>query len=503
MMRTNVYAILLAALVVGITIFVQPSKADHSSLFGIVARNLILGDPITVCSDYPNATQTAIGVINSALYIRGDYTEKPVLEFKSASHPLTACPQEKIDPETGISYDDRIASIVILATKYLRMEIDGVNYNCGIGLLACTPVYRSEIQNRDENKYTFVNRVPILIKTEQTDPKSVAFPKSTDFLSASNTLFEGLVTVIAHELGHVLGLAHFGDTESEREKCVGEKPTRSSDVSSCTGPALMFSPADHSTCGVLVFNKNRSGIVTSVKYRRPITNSPDTRLPRDNQTPPDRGTPYAIFTNKDLNAYQRAYQPDVVRGTTSTPVNVRLPSGVAKSIVKSASITPQRGSVGNVEFAWERLIDGIHVEKHFGIFRYTIDPRTGEEGWEELRTSLNEAEGSVTIQNQPSGYRIFAVASVTHAYQTTYDPHGPSVRATVNVGGATAPPTSCALSVDLEPDVAVPEANRSVRETGGCGGRLKVNAPSPTSLYVFTGWGAPCASMGTDRKSVV
>ena len=157
-----------------------------------------------------------------------------------------------------------------------------------------------------------------------------------------------------------------------------------------------------------------------------------------------------------------------------------------------------------MDFAWEKPPDSIHVVKHFGIFRYDIDPQTGEEQWMELRTSLNENESSITIRNQPSGYRTYAVVSVTHAYLkddtragVVTTPFGPGVMATVNVGGATAPPTSCTLSVDLEPDVAVPEANRSVRETGGCGGRLKVNAPSPTSLYVFTGWGAPCASIGT------
>ena len=157
-----------------------------------------------------------------------------------------------------------------------------------------------------------------------------------------------------------------------------------------------------------------------------------------------------------------------------------------------------------MQFTWEGPPNGIHVEKRFGIFRYDIEPAMGVVLWRTLTTSRNEDQSSVTVSQQPSGYRIYAVVSETDAYLKddirdgiVTTPFGPGVMAMVNVGGATAPPVSCTLSIRLNLSAAVPVASRSVRSTGACGERLTVNAPQPNSGYVFTGWGAPCASMGT------
>ena len=174
---------------------------------GIVARNVSIGESIEVCSQmFPTATAAAVSAWNRA------------------TKPLTIVPLFSFQPtftNCGELAPDRLASIIIQSSTE----------NCGneSSLYSCTAYYvpPNKILN------TFINKTTLHMRT--------AYTSNHD--SPSSASYGPLVRDIGHELGHAIGLAHYGCVESDAKSAHGSEVLGSQ-------PAIMNWVNTNDSCNV-------------------------------------------------------------------------------------------------------------------------------------------------------------------------------------------------------------------------------------------------------------
>ena len=160
--------------------------ADHEAHRDHIARNIIIGTTIRVCSrGYDNATAAAVNIINSSLYKakKGTYyTNAPVYEFR----PWSECqhPANTAEPK------DRILDVIVVDTA----SSDKTNW-CSSGAPAC--VKRMHIQQSSAPYYSYTGQMRISIMSDRMYPTSVDVE--------SDPLHPALIRTVTHELLHPLG----------------------------------------------------------------------------------------------------------------------------------------------------------------------------------------------------------------------------------------------------------------------------------------------------------
>lgn len=153
--------LLVGVIAVGLLIVQRNVEADHKeaglSKSVVIARNLVIGDPIDVCSDaYPAATKIAISHWNDFLSI---------VAFRWKANDLSQCEKES-NSSQGIS-----------------------------SLIVSNDHDTAKRTSRDIREWhTFYNQFHV-----HMDP--VKYPQ--------NNTGDELVLVVTHELGHVLGLGDY------------------------------------------------------------------------------------------------------------------------------------------------------------------------------------------------------------------------------------------------------------------------------------------------------
>ena len=173
-----------------------------------IAKNVLDAAPITICSsDYPNATQQAVTLWNSAT---SSYTNADLFAF---SHADTNC--------TGTN-TRRIAHVIVKWTPIAS----GSDIPCrNGGTLACV---------RPLDGYTSSDNSlhgPYEVRVQGSNYGTTADSRASDY-------FDNLVTILGHELGHVLGLKHYDcNTTSNTPTSAVDPDSR---LHSAVSPAIMY-----------------------------------------------------------------------------------------------------------------------------------------------------------------------------------------------------------------------------------------------------------------------
>ena len=180
----------------------------HLWIPNTIAKNVLDGDPIIICSsDYPNATQQAVTLWNSAT---NSYATADLFAF---SHADTNC--------SGTN-TRRIAHVIVKWTPIAS----GSDIPCrNGGTLACV---------RPLDGYTSSDNSlhgPYEVRVQGSNYGTTADSRASDY-------FDNLVTILGRELGHVLGLAHYAcNTTSNTPTSAVDPESR---LHSAVSPTIMY-----------------------------------------------------------------------------------------------------------------------------------------------------------------------------------------------------------------------------------------------------------------------
>ena len=424
--------------------FVQMARADHNSIDSHIARIIITnGGPITVCSEYPNATGSAIALWNDAIKAEG-YVSSSQNIFQQYSPPtgtswLTGCP-DTVTP-------GRISSIII--AKVTRSGT-GIRRWCGNeDALGC--FFADESIHSESPLFTFENRLRIGIadityikaRDRQGNVQSYQinlFPLTP--VSADNTghaHHELLKGVIAHELGHTIVLKH----------------------ALCTAQSIMYRESFHSVCAR--FSRVQI-IIPSMTLSYPGS---------------------AQIAAPDLKAYHDAYHPDPVNRDYSHDRVLDIgPHDVPITVSYSS---------GSFTLTWDA--SNVHVEHNFVVRR-----KTGNT-WSAPLATVAANGTSATITGAAAVSGTYGVFSTTHAdikHDQHTHPHAAlGVVATVKVTIPSTPPANpTPPTTPSNPNPPQPPPSNPVpvpvRPT-----------PSTYTLTVEAGTGGTACCSGTHRSGTI
>ena len=214
---------LLMLLAVGVgALGVHTSLADHTGsdsnlLRDHVARNIIVGEPIKVCTEYPNATQAAIDLWHTALGNAGYigtatslfYVERPTgydaLTRAGKYQRLVAdCPRTTTTDHTPANrVNMKISSVLVLS----EVGLLGEDHRKPCPAAGCVREWARQVSGPPY--YTYLDRALISVGSpefQSAHENPNADVRGTSRLSQQQ--FDGLTKVIAHEFGHILGFDH-------------------------------------------------------------------------------------------------------------------------------------------------------------------------------------------------------------------------------------------------------------------------------------------------------
>ncbi len=149
----------------------------------VIASNVLTGDTIDVCSeDFPHATMQAVTIWNVAT---GPYVTDSLFAFHDTVSMCTGTDSTKI------------AHVIVKHTPVVAGVMKPCNNADAHVVQACVAPLDG-IANSDQSLF---GRLEIRVQGDLYD---------TAADSASSDYFDNLVTYLAHELGHVVGLQHYG-----------------------------------------------------------------------------------------------------------------------------------------------------------------------------------------------------------------------------------------------------------------------------------------------------